>query len=133
MITIAGMWEPGFTADQNFIEWRIWKEVVQAYAVDRWIMVGPENVGSLLFERFDSMPEALDTTAGARFLLSRAAARDIRTVYWPDDIVLVFGNADDDLSVYQRPEDAAITIPTPSPIAAFAATCAHVALHEIHA
>lgn len=121
MVTVIGMWEPGFREYEQIIEYRMWKQSIAAFDVDRWCMVGegPDRVTS--FESFDSMPEALATVTCPRFFLVPDAGQPLEKVYRPMDHVLVFGNAQESLTRYLGPTDVIAHIKTPKPVDMFAA------------
>lgn len=123
MITVVGIWERGFSDEQMLMEWRMWKQTIEAFAVDRWIMVGqgPSKCGR--FESFDKMDDALDTTVGKRIFLVPGAFNHRIPRFYYEDPVYVFGNASDNLRKYIDKADFVVGIETPEPVDMFAACC----------
>jgi len=116
--------------DASF-EWRFWMNVCQAYAVDRWIMTGdpgPAPGGSV--ECFESMAEALAATTGLRIFLTPDAVQPLTSFSFPPgNLVLIFGNSNDNLKAYVSAGDVALKIVTPEPIAMFAPVACGIVLH----
>ncbi len=122
MITVVGMWEPGFSDEQMFMEWRMWKQTIEAFAVDRWLMVGqgPSKCGR--FEPYESMNEALALTRGKRIFLIPNWGCSLPRDY-PPEVVYIFGNTSENLKRYIREEDSVASIDTPVSADLFAACC----------
>ena len=120
-VTVIGMWEPGFSDEQSFIEWRMWKQTILAFGVDRWCMVGSQRPGGG-FEAFDTMPEALLATAqdGDRIFLIPGAER---SGYLTPNPVYIFGNASEDLRRFVGEGEVTVGLETPEPQDLFAACC----------
>lgn len=137
MITVVGMWEESWM-DHERTERRIWKQTIQAYGVDRWIMLPkPRNRAEFTSpEQFDSMEEALDTIQSTRvFLVPPKAAKGVPafltlglSVYQhPLNVAYIFGNTVDNLSKYIKTSDDVVSILTPKKVDMFA----HVALGQV--
>ena len=121
MITVVGTWEPGFREYEQIIEYRMWKQSIAAFDVDRWLMVGqgPDQVVS--FESFETMADALATIPCHRVFLVPEQGEPLEKVYRPPDHALIFGHADESLMSYVEPPDAVAHIATPKPVDMFAA------------
>ena len=132
MITVLGKWEFGLHSDEFFVEWRFWKNACQAYAVDRWIMVGhPGPAPGDIVECFETMAEALATTIGLRIFLIPDAAQSLRSFSFPsDDFVLIFGNSNENLKAYVGNGDVALKIVTPAAVPMYAPAACGIVLHE---
>lgn len=122
-VTVVGMWEPGFSDEQTFIEWRMWKQTISAYAVDRWCMVGSQQPGGG-FESFNTMAEALLSLRPEEqriFLIPGAE----KNGHLSNNPAYIFGNASENLSRFINDDagDVAVGIQTPNPTDMFAACC----------
>ena len=122
MVTVVGMWEPGFSDEQMFIEWRMWKQTILAFEVDRWLMVGSQGPGGR-YEAFDTVQDALDASRGDRVFMIPEAGKPLDQLDHPANVVYIFGNVNESLLSYVRPEDQIASIFTPCPADMFAAAC----------
>lgn len=126
-VTVIGMWEPGFSESEQIIEWRMWKQTVEAFAVDRWVMVRTADnphPSAGTFERYAKIRGALNSLDESlpRVFLTPRGGIPLKDFVSPRDVVYVFGNASFDPAVQlMRPQDLRVTIPTPQPIDMFAA------------
>ena len=124
MITVVGMWEPSFSEYEQIIEYRMWKQTIAAFNVDRWIMVGkgPERVSS--FEHAPTMQDALETINYQRVFMVPECGQELDKVWRTPDCAYVFGNADENLLNYvsdDRQRDWVAHLKTPKPVDMFAA------------
>lgn len=126
-VTIIGMWEPGFSEYEQIIEWRIWKQTLAAYQVDRWIMIGDVVGGS--FETFDSIDSALHSINSSIILLEPWNGVPLKEFEHPINATYIFGNAVSNLEKY-RDLGQSVNIPTPKPVDMFAAACVSVVLND---
>ena len=131
MITVVGVWEPGFTDEQLFVEWRMWKQTLAAYEIRDWRMVG--NVpGCGAYQEFDKVDDAIaDIDEGRRIFLTPAASQTIDEIRPVKDPAVIFGNYHEDLSRQITPGAQSIRIPTPQNTDMFAAVCLPLALHHV--
>ena len=121
MITVIGTWEPGFREYEQIIEYRMWKQTIAAFDVDRWLMVGDGPHQVVSFESFENMADALATVPHHRFFLVPGKGDPLEKIYRPTDYALVFGHADEGLMSYVDPTDVVAYIATPKPVDMFAA------------
>mgnify|MGYP001823186707 CR=1 FL=1 len=130
MITVVGIWEPGFTDEQMFIEWRMWKQTIAAYQIRDWRMVG--NVpGCGSYQNFESVSDALaDIDESRRVFLIPGASRSLDAIALVPDPALIFGNVYENLHRHVTPRAHAVGIPTPQATDMFAAACLPLALHH---
>ena len=137
MIAVIGMWEPGFREYEQIIEYRVWKQSIRAFDVDRWIMVGegPDRVTS--FETFEKLSDALQDCEGRRVFARPGLETADQMVWQPcelvfDPVTYVFGHADESLAGYVTGNDVCLTIPTPKPVDMFACAVLPLVLHGAH-
>lgn len=127
-ITVIGVWEPGFTDYEQIIEWRMWKQTLAAYGVNRWIMSGPKPNGGA-FEYAKNLDEALEMADGEIVLLEPWNGIPLKEFSHPEKAVYVFGNALLGLEKY-RDSAISVNIPTPNPTDMFAAACLPTVLND---
>ena len=120
-ITVIGTWEPGFREYEQIIEYRMWKQSIAAFDVDRWLMVGEGPPKVVSFESFETMADALATVPCHRVLRVPEKGDPLEKIYRPTDYALVFGHADESLLSYVEPPDAVAYLATPKPVDMFAA------------
>lgn len=128
---LLGMWEPGFSRQEHFIEWRMWKQIVAAYDIDRWLMAGdpkPDRHGK--YEAYHTMERALVTVTGPRCFLIPEHGTSIDQIRPEPDATIITGNAKENLKQYVRPGDEVLYIPTPKRVDLFAVTILPLVLHE---
>lgn len=121
--TVVGMWEPGFSEYEQIIEWRMWKQTIEAFDVDRWIMAGPVPNGGT-FEAVDRIQEgvALLSEDTKRIFLNPFGGVPIEEYTRPIDVAFIFGNASCDPAIQLiRHQDDKVVIRTPKPVDMFAA------------
>lgn len=117
------MWEPGFSNMEQCIEYRMWKQTIAAFNVDRWIMVGePPDPTITAFEQFGDLMEALHTCENLVFLIPDADDQ-LSELDIPENPTYVFGHASESLKHYVIDEDQTASLPTPKSIDMFAAAC----------
>ena len=124
MITVVGMWEPSFSEYEQIIEYRMWKQTIAAFNIDRWIMIGkgPERVSS--FEYAPTMQDALETINYQRVFMVPECGQELDKVWRTQDCAYIFGNADENLLNYvsdDRQRDWVAHLKTPRPVDMFAA------------
>lgn len=132
MITVVGVWEPGFTVEQLFIEWRMWKQTIGAYEIRDWRMVG--NVpGCGAYQEFDRIEDAIaDIDESRRVFMIPAASRTVDEIEPVKDPALIFGNVSENLVRLVTPGAQSIRIPTPFSADMFAAACLPLVLHHVN-
>lgn len=132
MLTVIGTWEPGLHTDDVFVEWRMWKNVCRAYAVDRWIMVGiKDQAPGGVCECIETMQDALDSAQGQRIFLIPHERDPIEDIdLFGDDFVFIFGNASENLKRFVTEDDTVAFIDTPKPFDMFAPVACGIVLHE---
>lgn len=130
MATVVGVWESGFTDEQLFIEWRMWKQTISAYCIRDWRMVGSVP-GCGAYQEFERIEDAIaDIDEHRRIFMipgARLSIDDIRPV---SDPALIFGSYDENLHRHVTPPSQAVSIPTPQETDMFAAACLPLALHR---
>lgn len=118
MITVIGMWEQGYSLEQTFIEDSIWKQTLNAFAVDRFVMVTyPEIYIDKVTspEQYNTMEEALASSKGERVFLSYQIVEgvvDMKDFVHPTDAIYIFGRPGDNLIRYMQPKDHKVHITT---------------------
>lgn len=135
MITVIGIWEPGYSAEQSYFEDTVWKQTLSAFGVDRFVMVSNENNEQLSLtnpEQYDTMEDALASCTGERVFMTFSAddATEIRDFVHPTDAVYVFGCPSDNLLSYIKPEDHRVHIDTPNNIDMLACSCVAATLYS---
>jgi len=133
VVTVIGMWEPGFSDYEQIIEWRMWKQAIMAYEVDHWLMVGPPPKGGV-FNQYDTLQEALDAAVGKKVFLIPSADLDIDEVILDEysDIVFIFGNTPESMARYVG-DDLSLSINIPNGRThLFAVTCLPLVLHGLN-
>ena len=130
MITVVGVWEPGFTDEQLFFEWRMWKQTIAAYQIKDWRMVG--NVpGCGAYQEFERIDDAIaDIEEHRRIFLIPGARQTVDEIRAVSDPALIFGNYSENLHRHVTPPSQAVSIPTPQETDMFAAACLPLALHR---
>jgi len=134
MITVIGMWEPGYSAEQTFFEDTVWKQVINAYNVDRFVMVAEQDtrIANLSVpEQFNTMEEALASSTGNRVFLtfSEIGATSLRDFIHPENAIYIFGRPGDNLQRYITDNDYRVHIVTPSNIDMLACSCISAVLY----
>lgn len=135
MITVIGMWEPGYTDEQSYFENTVWNQTISCFAVDRYIMVCGEETGLKAVskpEQYDTMDEALSTTKGKRIFLTFPikGAKDMKTFKHPKNAVYIFGKPSDNLLKYVRKQDIKLHIFTPNNVDMLACSCVAAVLYD---
>lgn len=128
---VVGVWESGFTDEQLFIEWRMWKQTIAAYQIKDWRMVG--NVpGCGAYQEFDRIADAIaDIDEERRIFLIPGARETIDEIQPVKHPAVIFGNYDENLRNHVTPAAQAARIPTPQETDMFAAACLPLVLHRL--
>lgn len=130
MVTVLGMWEPDWM-DAERTERRLWKQTIQAFAVDRWAMAGVQGgpfTSPLQYESLEAM--VVDHRGPKTFLIPRAsysASQRLSDYEHPTDAIYVFGNSTENLVRHVTESDAVVSIYTPERATMFG----HVALSAV--
>ena len=132
MTTVVGVWEPGFTDEQLFVEWRMWKQTIGAYCIRDWRMVG--NVpGCGAYQEFERIEDAItDTDEARRIFLIPDAELTIDEIQTVTDPVVIFGNVSESLRRLVTPASQAARIVTPFSADMFAAACLPLVLSHVN-
>jgi hypothetical protein len=130
VITVIGNWEQNFSEYDQIIEYRIWKQTIAAFEVDRWMMVGPGPDRVTAFEAYESMGDALSAAQGTRVFMLHTADGPLKNLDVPEDVVIIFGSPDENLAAHVRPGDFTALLPTPFPADMYAAGCLAWALSK---
>jgi len=139
MITVIGMWEPDWM-ESGRTERRFWKQTLQSYKVDEWIMCPPQGRVFTSPLQFADVATALANTAntGKRIYLTpakTAIANDIpytmmNNYVHPTDAIYIFGSgAVDNVSLITANDDV-VAIDTVTDTDWFAPLAMSVALYD---
>ena len=127
MVTILGMWEPTWMSAER-TERRLWKQTVQAFAVDTWAMSpaqGGEFTSPVQYADLAAMlaahpgpktfliPEDTATTAGLSFV-------DLPDYAHPTNAIYVFGSGTVNMVDHVTEADDVVCICTPGSTHMFA-------------
>ena len=127
---VVGVWEPGFTDEQLFIEWRMWKQTISAYQIRDWRMVG-HVPGCGAYQEFDRIEDAIaDIAEHRRIFLIPGARQTVDEIRPVENPALIFGNYHENLHRLVTPPSQPVSIPTPEDTDMFAATCLPLVLHR---
>jgi len=121
MITVIGMWEPGYSQEQNFLEDTIWKQTLSAFAVDRFLMVTAST-----------MMENLNSAIGDRVFMCYGSegTETLKNFKHPQDAVYLFGIPGDNLRQYIKTDDYKVHIETPNDVDMLACSCVAAVLYD---
>lgn len=114
-VTVIGAWDDAWM-DAERTERRIWRQTIDPYMVDRWIMAPDHATSTMSPEQFDSVSLALEAVPGKKTFLvvpSTHEGEDLVNYQHPVDAIYVFGSTADNLMRYVRPEDDIVSIYTP--------------------
>ena len=120
MITVLGVWEPTWMEPR--VERRVWKQTLDAFGVDRWAMIGADEVNWSIPTQFYAWEDALAAYSGKKTFLvapGRTDSIDVINYDHPDDAVYVFGNTPDNLVRYVSSDDDVVSIHTDTPATLF--------------
>ena len=125
MVTVIGMWESEWM-DWERTERRIWKQTIQAFEVDHWVMVPGETGKFTSPEMYDDMKTALAACPGKKtFLVAPKSYPDAKPLHLykhPKDAIYVFGNSVEHLLGFVTDKDDIIGLHTPVPSGMFGHT-----------
>jgi tRNA(Leu) C34 or U34 (ribose-2'-O)-methylase TrmL len=134
MVTVIGMWEPGYSIEQTFFEDTVWKQTLSAFNVNRFIMITYNEAyieNTTNPEQYSNMEDALISTEGERVFLTFSSenALSLENFSHPEDAVYIFGRPGDNLLQYIRPQDKQVHIDTPNNIDMLACSCVAAVLY----
>lgn len=132
MITIAHLWEDAWL-EPDRTERLIWRQMINAYNVDRWCAaIGTPGKFTQpdQFVHIDDM--FADLTAPRTFLVCPGTMPgiDLCDYTHPADAIYIFGNSDNCLTQYVRPEDDVVSIYTPTEAALFSFSVIGTVLYD---
>jgi tRNA(Leu) C34 or U34 (ribose-2'-O)-methylase TrmL len=102
--------------------------MVNAFKVDRLVMIPALLPKRTSMDQFDTMQEALDSTMGKRIFFEPTGSSHHNSIKYYNDIVLIFGNANTHNLKHVRSEDITVRINTPSNSVLFSTQAAAIAL-----
>lgn len=115
-ITVLGLWEDAWMESAR-TERRIWKQTIQAFGVNRWVMVSGEPGEFTSPDQYQRIEDALSSLGGERVFLIAPRSYDggIELVDFkhPDNACYIFGDSVDNLVRYVRPKDHVVSLTTP--------------------
>ena len=126
MITLVTYYERGWFEPRT--DAFIWRQMKNAFNVDRLIMIPALLPKRTSMDQFDTMQEALESTMGKRIFFEPTGSSHHNSVKYYNDVVLVFGNANTHNLKHVRPEDTTVKINTPSNSVLFGTQAAAIAL-----
>jgi hypothetical protein len=142
MVTVLGMWEPVWM-DPERTERRLWKQTIEAFAVDQWGMCavhgGPftspvqfADAAAMLAaypgpKTFLIPPGRLD---GLTLGVDYAANGPLKDYVHPENAIYVFGSGNDNLVAYLTAADDVVEICTPAATDMFGPVAMGVALYD---
>lgn len=118
--------------DAERTERRLWKQTIQAFAVDRWAMCDVRGGPFSSPEQYTDLASMLAAHPGRKtFLIPRESVPsdscDLRDYEHPTDAIYVFGNSSESLASHVAESDAVVSIVTPHRATLFG----HVALSAV--
>lgn len=118
MITVIGVWEPGYSDEQMFFENTVWNQTLSAFAVDRFIMVAGDNPIENITqpEQVETMADALALVTAPLVFITYPAegAEPLKTFVHPADAVYIFGCPSENLMAYIQKGDYQVHLDTPN-------------------
>ncbi len=120
-VTVASLWDPKWMEAER-TERRIWKQTIQAYDVDHWIMA-PGRPGQFTSpQQFETVDEMMDFFRPPRtFLIAPKTmkGKPLENYKHPEHAIYVLGNTADNMVRFIRPGDHVVSIYTPTESAMF--------------
>lgn len=135
-VTVLGLWEHDWM-DAERTERRLWKQTIQAFAVDQWCMA-PVRGGPFTSPiQYTSTEEMLASHPGPKTFLipstTLKGASSLKNYEHPENAIYVFGNVPDNLVRYVTDADDVVNIETPVGAALFAVAAMSMVLYDRHA
>lgn len=133
MITVLGMWESDWM-DSERTERRLWKQTIQAFAVDHWAMCDVHGGPFSSPVQHADVATMLAAHSGPKtFLIPEGSVESstrLRDYVHPADAVYVFGNSLNSLVPQIGPNDDVVSIVTPVGAAMFAPVVLAAVLYD---
>ena len=114
MVTVIGLWEPVWM-DSERSERRLWKQTMQAFKVDQWIMTPSNGKVFSCPVQYDTIEEALNSVEGKKtFFVPSKTAKGIKLEDYkhPKNAIYVIGSAAENLKKYMTDDDDIVTLYT---------------------
>ncbi len=127
MITVVARWDS--IQMEAELEWRIWRQIKGAFAVDRFVFVPiVSEMLTVLVDQYDTMEEALATCKGKHCFLEQGGSDSLFEIPTFGDVTIIVGNtlADNKLSV--QADDLQIEIVSAKPTSLYGFNAAAIAL-----
>lgn len=133
-VTVLGLWEQEWM-DYERTERRIWKQTIQAFNVDRWIMVAGQEGEFTSPDQYQSIDDAiasLDQSLKWTLLVPPSTSQSIPLEHYvhPENAVYIFGDTHNHMMGYMRESDDMVSIYTPTEAAMFAHAVLPAVLHD---
>jgi len=123
MVTVLGVWESGWM-DAERTERRLWKQTIQAYAVDVWAMSAVKGGPFTSPLQYATVEEMLAAHPGPKtFLIPPGRVEgslDLSAYRHPEHAIYVFGNSNNNMVNYVESGDDVVSILTPKTTDMFA-------------
>ena len=133
MITVLGLWELGWMEAER-TERRIWKQTLQAFAVDNWGMCPPQGGVFSSPVQYADMTTMLAAHPGPKtFLVPRErveGSTPLKDYVHPSDAIYVFGSSVENLVSHITEADDVVTIYTPALTDMFASSAMTAVLYD---
>ena len=132
MVTVIGIWEDTWMEAER-TERRLWKQTIQGFNVDRWIMA-PSN-GKVFSTpiQYDTIQEALDSVEGKKtFCVPPKTFNGIDLLEYkhPQDGIYVIGSGAESLMGLVREGDDIVSVSTPSDTDLFGVCFVPIVLYD---
>jgi hypothetical protein len=132
MVTIIGVWEPDWM-DSERTERRLWKQTIQAYEVDKWIMAPATDKVFTSPIQYESIDQAIESIEGKKtFFVSPRTYKgvDIKGYQHPENAIYVIGSAVEDLVRFVKDGDDIVSVYTDTQAALFGCCFLPIILHD---
>lgn len=128
MITLVGLWEEGWLDYKT--EAFMWKQLLSAYAVDKFVMCPARLPPRTNLLQFDDVSSALSELQGVRVYLDPFGGEPLHDFKHPEDAIYIFGRAGDNNHRHISQEDNVVKIQTPKRVDFFAICAASIVLYD---
>lgn len=127
MITVCAYWD-SVQMDAE-LEWRIWRQIRGAFAVDRFVFVPivPEML-TVSIDQYDTMEEALATCKGKHCFLEQGGSDRLFDIPMDGDVTIIVGNTEWDNKSSVKAGDLQIEIMSVNPTDLYGFNAAAIAL-----
>ena len=133
MLKVLGLWETGWMECER-TERRLWKQTIQAYAVDFWGMSDVRGGPFTSPIQYASLAEMLAAHPGPKTFLipptSYEGGTSLASYTHPEDATYVFGSSPENLVSYVTEQDTVVSICTPVESVLFAAGALCAVMHD---